>query len=152
MIYASILINRAEEFARCRHEGQYREGGEPYFNHLNRVAQKVFERGGSPAAVSAAFLHDAVEDEKASLLDIDKLFGNEVYQIVSILTRKAGMTYAQYVDSIAASHDKDAMLIKIADNEDNLLSCGDGTFSPEKEASLKDRWQKCKAKLESVLN
>jgi (p)ppGpp synthase/HD superfamily hydrolase len=151
MLHTSMLTQRAEEFVRERHSNHFRKGGEPFFNHLHRIAQKVKDKGGSSEAVAAAFLHDSIEDGKATSLEIDRLFGCEVYKIVCILTKKNDMTYDQYVDSIVASHNKDAIMIKIADNEDNLSSCGNGAFPPEKEDILRARWQKCKLILESVL-
>ena len=39
-----------------------RKSGEPYFNHLEEVAEIVHHTGASDEAVAAAWLHDTVED------------------------------------------------------------------------------------------
>ena len=152
MICTSTLIQRADRFVKDRHSSHYREGGEPFYNHLERVAERVQLYGGSEAAVTAALLHDSVEDHKAKKEEICKLFGNEVYMLVCILTRREDQTYDEYIDSIVASHNRDAILIKLSDNEDNIASCGDAAFPPDKEARLKARWLKSKHKMEAVLN
>ena len=58
------LINRAERFARGRHEGQFRKGKsqEPYTIHLEEVAVLVERWSSSERAIAAAWLHDTVED------------------------------------------------------------------------------------------
>jgi len=151
MLHTSVLTQRAETFVKIRHAGQYRRCGEPFFNHLDRVATKVKDMGGSIDAITAAFLHDVVEDGKAKSNEISRLFGTEVYKIVCILTRRENMSYDDYIDSIVMSHNLDAIMIKLADNIDNLASCGDGAFSPEAEAGLKERWLKSKQKMELAL-
>lgn len=146
-----MLVKRAENFAKERHLLHFRVGGEPFFNHLERVAERVKNMGGSANAIAAAFLHDSVEDGKANISEISKYFGEDVYKLIVILTRKNEFTYEDYIDSIIASNNREAMMIKLADNDDNLVSIGDGAFSKEKEDYLKSRWIKSKQKMESAL-
>ena len=136
-----MLVQRAKEFAKQKHEGQLRKGGEPFFNHVDRVAKKVRLINPSAPVVAAAYLHDVVEDEHATLDEISHLFGGEVYKLVKLLTRRETESYAEYVLRIAKSGNVSAMQIKIADNEDNISSVGDGAFSPEVERSLAERWE-----------
>lgn len=94
----------------------------------------------STVAITAAYLHDVVEDGKATFAEIAHLFGTEVYKIVKILTRREEDLYEIYIMKIVKSGNLIAMQIKIADNEDNLASVGDGAFPPRIEKDLSDRW------------
>jgi GTP pyrophosphokinase len=135
-----LLVKRASKFAEERHEGQFRKGGERFFNHVQRVAEKVWMINPTAAAIAAAYLHDVVEDGRATFAEISGLFGEEVYKIVRLLTRREGESYEIYVMKIAKSGNLAAMQIKMADNEDNLESVGDGAFPPHIEKNLSDRW------------
>jgi len=136
-----MLVTRAKKFAKERHNGQLRKGGEQFFNHVSRVAGRVRMVNPTASAIAAAYLHDVVEDGHATLAEISKYFGHEVYEIVKLLTRREEDTYENYVMKIAKSGNLSAMQIKMADNEDNLESVGDGVFPPHIEKVLSDRWK-----------
>jgi len=135
-----LLVKRASKFAEERHEGQLRKGGERFFNHVQRVAKKVQMVNPTATAIAAAYLHDVVEDGRATFAEISHLFGEEVSNIVRLLTRREKDSYEVYVMKIAKSGNLPAMQIKMADNEDNLESIGDGAFPPHIEKNLSDRW------------
>lgn len=137
MILLDTLIKKAADYAYKVHSGQLREGGEPFFNHVYRVAQKVSQ---NPIEVAAAYLHDVVEDRRARPEDILFVFGQEVYDLVMLLTRNHEETYKDYIKRIIDSGNTTAMRIKLADNEDNLSSCEPDIFPPELEKRLIDRW------------
>ena len=83
------LINRAERFARVRHDGQFRKGKaqEPYTIHLEEVAALVARWSGSERAIAAAWLHDTVEDcPPTSVAELEAVFGKGVAGIVAELT------------------------------------------------------------------
>ena len=136
-----MLIKRAAKFAEERHSRQFRKGGEEYFNHLRRVVNKVRMVNSTATAGAAAYLHDVVEDGHATLAEISRLFGIKVYTIVKLLTKREEDTYEVYVMKIVKSGNVPAMQIKMADNEDNLASVGDGAFSLHIEKILSDRWK-----------
>jgi len=131
---------RAKEFAHKRHNGHLRENGEFFFNHVHRVAMMVMEKEVNPTYIAAAYLHDVVEDGKATLAEVYKLFGVDVGEIVRLLTRQLGISYEMYIKRIAISGNRGAILIKIADNEDNIMCLGDGAFDEEKEHKLMTKW------------
>lgn len=54
----------------------------PYIAHLLSVAALVLEDDGSETEAIAALLHDAVEDQGVSLLEIERRFGADVAAIV----------------------------------------------------------------------
>jgi (p)ppGpp synthase/HD superfamily hydrolase len=81
------MINKAREFAREKHKDQKRKYTlEPYFVHLEEVANIVREIGGSEEMIAAAYLHDVVEDQPVNLEEIYYLFGGYVAYLVGCLT------------------------------------------------------------------
>ncbi len=76
-------FNRALEFATARHADHLRKGTQiPYIAHLLAVASIALEYGASEDEAIAALLHDAVEDQKATLQEIRAHFGEAVADIV----------------------------------------------------------------------
>lgn len=55
-----------EATARAAHAGQTDKAGRPYAEHLQAVAEGVRRRGGDDEQIAAAWLHDAVEDDRLS--------------------------------------------------------------------------------------
>lgn len=110
------LLTRAVAFAVDRHQGQYDKCGQPYILHLFRVMNDV--DAGSAVRQAAAILHDVVEDEKATLDEVNALFGGAVAHTVDLLTRKKGETYYEFILRVAS--DDRAAEIKKADLRDNM--------------------------------
>lgn len=79
---------RAFNFMKLKHKDQYRKSKkkEPYQTHPFNVAYYMAKAGGSLEEVSAALLHDTVEDTDTSLDEIDRNFGSTVAEIVSLLS------------------------------------------------------------------
>ncbi len=70
-------------FSTQRHSDHKRKGTEiPYVSHLLSVCALVIEAGGYEDDAVAALLHDAVEDQKATLDEVRELFGEEVAAVV----------------------------------------------------------------------
>jgi (p)ppGpp synthase/HD superfamily hydrolase len=90
------FIQKAKRFAELAHGlvlngegelGQRRKGtNEPYTKHLSEVARLVLESGGDEAQVSAAWLHDVVEDTPVPLNHVRAVFGSDVSDLVQELT------------------------------------------------------------------
>ena len=131
-------VEKAEKFARSRHEGQQDRYGNPYFEHLERVARRVREMeydfvddtSDIELYVAAAYLHDVLEDTDALHEDLDE-FGEEIATGVNLLTRPKGMKYADYIDQIVFPSNyvratypgvggKIARVVKLADILDHL--------------------------------
>ena len=76
-------------FATAAHAavGQMRKySDDPYIVHPIRVATTVAKFGGTDEMISAAYLHDVVEDTGVSIEDILDMFGSVVAVIVDGLT------------------------------------------------------------------
>ena len=138
----SDLISRAERFARMRHEGQFRKGKaqEPYTIHLEEVAALVERWSGSESAITAAWLHDTVEDcPPTSLAELETLFSKEVANIVAELTDnkalpKASRKEQQIINAPKKSNE--ASLVKLADKTSNIGAIAN---SPPEHWSLERR-------------
>jgi (p)ppGpp synthase/HD superfamily hydrolase len=84
------LEYKAYQFAEEKHKGQVRKyTGEPYINHPVAVALRAQEYVPflGREIVSAAFLHDTIEDCHVSHGELAALFGNKVADIVLGLTQ-----------------------------------------------------------------
>ena len=116
------------ELIRELHEDQFDGQGDPYVLHPQRVAANLLQICplASDDMVMAALLHDVVEDCKHKGVDIEFLrqkgYSDETLEIVEILTKPEGdqRPYPEVIEDIIATGNKRAMLVKIADNMDNL--------------------------------
>ena len=80
-------IKEAYEYAKEKHEGQFRKSGEPYICHPLEVAYIISKLHGGPSTIEAVLLHDVVEDTDATIEDIKNKFGNDVALLVDSLTK-----------------------------------------------------------------
>ncbi|WP_235937781.1 HD domain-containing protein [Pseudoroseicyclus tamaricis] len=77
------VFARAADLAARAHVGQRRKGGDvPYVGHVLEVAMLVAEAGGSAEEVTAAVLHDVVEDSDITLDALAEGYGPEVARLV----------------------------------------------------------------------
>jgi GTP pyrophosphokinase len=123
------LVKDAFALAKEAHAPQKRKSGEPYIMHPLEVAIIVAREVGLGAkGVSAAILHDVVEDTNYSVADIKRMFGSQVANIVSGLTKITGAfeqntsLQAENFRKIVVTlvDDMRVMLIKLADRLHNM--------------------------------
>ncbi len=81
------LIVRAYELAREAHEGQKRASGEEYIIHPLNVAYILSDIHLDEAAISAALLHDVVEDTTFTIEEMQEKFGDEVALLIDGVTK-----------------------------------------------------------------
>jgi GTP pyrophosphokinase len=79
-------IRTAFQFADRAHNGQLRKTGDPFITHPIAVAQILAETQMDEATITAALLHDVVEDCKVPIEDIREHFGPEVASLVDGVT------------------------------------------------------------------
>ena len=114
-------------YATEMHRGQRRKGrhGEPYINHCLRVASTLSTDGGYNDVVllSAAILHDTIEDTPATVDDINERFGALIAKVVAEVTDDDRLPYqarrAQQSER-AATLSSRAKLVRLADKIDNV--------------------------------
>ena len=83
------MIVKAKQFARAAHESidqRRKYTHEPYIVHPAAVAQMVARVTDDQAMISAAWLHDVVEDTPITLGEIETEFGEDIAMLVSDLT------------------------------------------------------------------
>ncbi len=82
------VVRRAFEFANAAHRNVRRRSGEPYMLHPIAVAQIVVDDIGlGYKSISAALLHDVVEDTDYTVEDIQEQFGKKIASLVDGLTK-----------------------------------------------------------------
>ncbi|MDT3365964.1 MAG: HD domain-containing protein, partial [Bacteroidota bacterium] len=82
------IVQRAFDFANDAHKNIRRRSGEPYMLHPIAVARIVVEDIGLGCkSITAALLHDVVEDTDYTVDDIRNLFGDKVATLVDGLTK-----------------------------------------------------------------
>lgn len=117
-------VHRAYEVARAAHSGQMRDEGSPYIVHPVRVAVSLVDELGvySPTLVCSALLHDVIEDSDVTREDIARMFGEEIAEIVWLLTKLEGVGLREYLARIEAAADTGAPIVKLCDRLDNMRS------------------------------
>ena len=128
------IIQKAFNFAKYAHKGVRRLSGEPYIMHPIAVAQIVCsEIGLGSTSISAALLHDVVEDTDYTVEDIENMFGKKIAEIVDGLTKIAGGIFGENASAqaenfkkllLTMSEDIRVILIKIADRLHNMRTLG----------------------------
>ncbi len=128
------LITRAFQFANSAHKGIKRRSGVPYILHPLAVARIVCtEIGMGSTSISAALLHDVVEDTDYTVEDIQNLFGKKIAHIVDGLTKISGGVFAEEASKqaenfrkllLTMSEDIRVIIIKIADRLHNMRTLG----------------------------
>ena len=87
------LIRKAYELAHKAHEGQTRVSGEAYIIHPLHVAEILTELHLDDVTISAALLHDVVEDTIYTLDQMKELFGEEVAMLIDGVTKLGRLQY-----------------------------------------------------------
>ncbi|MDX2379865.1 MAG: HD domain-containing protein, partial [Acidimicrobiia bacterium] len=122
-------INRAYRVAAEAHRSQRRSSGESYINHPLAVAQIVAEIGLDEVSVTAALLHDAVEDTEITVADVERDFGSEVAEIVDGVTKLERIRFDSREEQqaatmrkmlVAMAKDLRVLVIKLADRLLNM--------------------------------
>jgi len=108
-----LELASAVDFAANAHAGQKRASGEPYVTHPIAVADTLISWGMDIDSVLAGVLHDTVEDTEATLVQIENLFGADVANLVSGVTKIA--------QASASMKDLSNYLPKTRDNLSKLL-------------------------------
>ncbi|WP_353135875.1 bifunctional (p)ppGpp synthetase/guanosine-3',5'-bis(diphosphate) 3'-pyrophosphohydrolase [Limnohabitans sp.] len=128
------MVRRAYRYADEAHLGQLRNSGEPYITHPIAVAAQCAEWKLDAQALSAALLHDAMEDCGISKTDLVEHFGIQVADLVDGLTKLDKLEFNTREESqaesfrkmlLAMARDVRVILIKLADRSHNMRTMGD---------------------------
>ena len=120
------LIERAFVRAEIAHEGQLRKSGAPYITHPVAVAEILADLGLDSSTISAALLHDTIEDTDYSAELLRKEFGDEIANLVDGVTKLDRLTYGPTAEAetvrkmvVAMAKDIRVLVIKLADRLHN---------------------------------
>ena len=130
------MIDKGRDLAAKYHYSKTDKYGNPYIEHLERVADRVWEMEYDfvdetsviELYVATAYLHDIIEDTDCTREDLVALFPESVVEAIFRLTRGEGMTYAEYIERIIEKPTgpyeslvmKIAYVVKLADLLDHL--------------------------------
>ena len=111
-------IHLALEFAKQKHDGQKRIGGDDYITHPIAVCEMVKSKGLDESYQIAALFHDLLEDTDATDEEILKIGSPEILEAVKLLTKEKGYDMAKYIGAI--KQNPIAFEVKAADRLHNL--------------------------------
>ena len=123
------IVRRAYEIAAERHRDQMRISGDPYLVHLLEVAHILADMRLDATTLTAALLHDAIEDTEYPVARIEERFGAEVAHLVEGVTKIARLNMssseARQAENVrkmllAMVNDVRVVLVKLADRLHNM--------------------------------
>ncbi|MBQ7515467.1 MAG: bifunctional (p)ppGpp synthetase/guanosine-3',5'-bis(diphosphate) 3'-pyrophosphohydrolase [Schwartzia sp.] len=123
------LIQSAYNLACAAHEGQKRASGEEYIIHPLHVASIIADMHLDEATISAALLHDVVEDTTYTIEEMQEKFGDEVAMLIDGVTKLGRIEYKSKEEQqlenyrklfLAMAKDLRVILIKLADRLHNM--------------------------------
>jgi GTP pyrophosphokinase len=122
-------LETAYHFSETAHQGQFRKTGDPYISHPIAVANILAQWHLDPQALTAALLHDVMEDAHVSKDEISKRFGKPVAELVDGLSKLDKIEFQSQEQAqaenfrkmlLAMARDVRVILIKLADRLHNM--------------------------------
>lgn len=126
-------VYRAYLFSAEAHEGQQRLTGEPYIYHPLAVAKIMAEMHLDYQSISAAILHDVIEDTPTAKEQIKAEFGENVAELVDGVSKLTHLNFSTQAEAqaenfrkmmLAMVRDIRIIIIKLADRLHNLRTIG----------------------------
>jgi guanosine-3',5'-bis(diphosphate) 3'-pyrophosphohydrolase len=122
-------LQRAYAFSEAAHHGQFRKSGEPYISHPLAVAKILAQWHLDAQALTAALLHDVMEDTAVTKEEIAESFGRPVADLVDGVSKIDAIEFQSKEDFqaenfrkmlLAMARDVRVILIKLADRLHNM--------------------------------
>ena len=136
-------VRDAHEYAEAAHKGQKRQSGEAYITHPIAVADILADLHMDGATLTAAILHDVVEDTPSSAAEVEQRFGKEVAELVDGVTKLDQVQFKSRKEAQAESfrkmilamvRDIRVIMVKLADRTHNMRTLS--AMPPEKRRSV----------------
>ena len=131
--------------AQKKHFSQKRITGDEYITHPLNVAWILTDVKADGKAISAALLHDTIEDSDSTFEEISNLFGEDVATIVDGVTKINRLNFSSDSEQMAAnqrkilvglSSDVRVLIVKLADRLHNMRTLEYKSPFKQKENSL----------------
>ncbi len=126
-------VCEAYAFSHAAHEGQMRVSGHPYISHPLAVANALADWHLDAQALSAALLHDVMEDTDITKEQLTERFGKGVAELVDGVSKIDRIEHQSFEDAqadnfrkmlLAMARDVRVILIKLADRCHNMRTLG----------------------------
>ncbi len=126
-------VYRAFLFGAEAHDGQCRKSGEPYIYHPIEVARILADMHLDSRTLSAAILHDVIEDTPTAKERLVEEFGKDVAEMVDGVSKITRIEFQSQEEAqaenfrkmlLAMARDIRVILIKLADRLHNLRTLG----------------------------
>jgi len=126
-------VREAYAFSQAAHEGQMRVSGHPYISHPLAVANALADWHLDAQALSAALLHDVMEDTDITKEQLTERFGKGVAELVDGVSKIDRIEHQSFEDAqadnfrkmlLAMARDVRVILIKLADRCHNMRTLG----------------------------
>ena len=123
------VIEKAYDFAKFKHEGQFRKSGEPYITHPMNVALILISVYADFETISAGFLHDVLEDCDCTPEEMEEEFGPNITKLVKGVTKLSKINFStenEYLIDyykkiiVGMSEDVRVIIIKLSDRLHNM--------------------------------
>lgn len=123
------ILRRSYDFAAEHHHSQTRRSGEPYLSHPVEVAHLLADMKLDVTSISAALMHDVVEDTRVPLELISEKFGPDVARLVEGVTKISRLDLlapeARQAENVrkmllAMVNDVRVVMVKLADRLHNM--------------------------------
>ena len=122
-------LRAAYQFSESAHQGQFRNSGEPYISHPLAVASILAKWHLDSQALSAALLHDVMEDTIVTKHELTQTFGKPVAELVDGVSKLDKIEFETQEEAqaenfrkmlLAMARDVRVILIKLADRLHNM--------------------------------
>jgi GTP diphosphokinase / guanosine-3',5'-bis(diphosphate) 3'-diphosphatase len=136
-------LQAAYEFSEAAHDGQFRRSGEPYISHPVAVAGILAQWHLDSQALTAALLHDVMEDTTVTKGEISDRFGKMVAELVDGVSKLDKIEFESQEQAqaenfrkmfLAMARDVRVILIKLADRLHNMRTLD--VMHPRKRARI----------------
>jgi guanosine-3',5'-bis(diphosphate) 3'-pyrophosphohydrolase len=119
----------AYHFSANAHHGQFRSSGDPYISHPLAVAESLANWRLDPQALTAALLHDVMEDTTITKAQIAQDFGKVTAELVDGVSKLDRIEHQSFEEAqaenfrkmlLAMAQDVRVILIKLSDRLHNM--------------------------------
>jgi GTP pyrophosphokinase len=138
-----LQLKSAYDFSDQAHKGQFRMTGDPYISHPVAVAHILSQWHLDGQALTAALLHDVMEDTAVTKTEISDKFGKMVAELVDGVSKLDKIEFESQEQQqaenfrkmlLAMARDVRVILIKLADRLHNMRTLD--VMQPKKRARI----------------